>query len=398
MNITERFLTYARMGTQSDPTTGTHPSTPTQFDLARYLVDELTGLGLENPHVDEHCYVYAWLPATPGMESVPTLGLIAHMDTANAVPGAPVNPRIVHFDGAPIQLNDAVTLEPNPAYIGQNLIVTDGNTLLGADDKAGIAAIVTAAAYLQAHPEIPHGRIAIGFTPDEEIGGDPTFFDIPGFGAKTAYTVDGGELGEIEYENFNAASCKVSVHGVNIHPGSAKNVMKNSILMANEFLSLLPPAETPAHTEGYEGFFHVNHISGDENLTTLHMIIREHNGPKFEARKQLVEDIAHFMNRKYGEGTVTLELRDSYRNMKEMILPHMELIENAKAAMEAVGVEPLLVPIRGGTDGARLSFMGLPCPNLCTGGANFHSLREYVPIPSLEKMAEVLVELIRLQR
>lgn len=398
MNITERFLTYARMGTQSDPTTGTHPSTPTQFELARYLVRELTQLGLENPHVDEHCYVYAWLPATPGMESIPTLGLISHMDTADAVPGAPVNPRIVHFDGSPIQLNEEVTLEPNPAYIGQDLIVTDGNTLLGADDKAGIAAIVTAAAYLLEHPELPHGRIAICFTPDEEIGEGPVFFDIPGFGAKTAYTVDGGELGEIEYENFNAASCTVSVHGVNIHPGSAKNVMKNSVLIANEFISLLPPAETPAHTEGYEGYFHVNHISGDENLTTLRLIVREHDSEKFKARKQLLVEIAHILNCKYGDGTVVLELRDSYYNMKEMILPHMYLIENAKASMAAAGVEPRVVPIRGGTDGARLSFMGLPCPNLCTGGANFHSLREYVPIPSLEKMAEVLVKLICLQK
>ena len=398
MNITERFLTYARMGTQSDPFSGTHPSSASQFELAHYLVGELTSLGLENPHVDEHCYVYAWLPATPGMESVPTLGLIAHMDTAYAVPGAPVNPRIVRFDGNPIPLNETVTLTPNPAYVGQDLIVTDGNTLLGADDKAGVAAIVTAVAYLVEHPEIPHGRVAVGFTPDEEIGEGPMFFDVPGFGAKTAYTVDGGELGEIEYENFNAAACKVTIHGVNIHPGAAKNVMKNAVLMASEFISLLPPAETPAHTEGYEGFFHVNRISGDENEATLRMIIREHDSEKYEARKALVEEIARFMNHKYGEGTVTLDLRDSYRNMKEMILPHMELIENAKAAMEAVGVEPLVVPIRGGTDGARLSFMGLPCPNLCTGGANYHSLQEYVPIPSLEKMAQVLVELIRLQK
>lgn len=397
MNITERFLNYARIGTQSDPSTGAHPSTPAQFELARYLVKELTELGLENPYVDGHCYVYAWLPATPGMETVPTLGLISHIDTSDAVPGAPVNPRIVRFDGSPIRLNDEITLEPNPAYIGQELIVTDGNTLLGADDKAGIAAIVTAAAYLLEHPQIPHGRVAIGFTPDEEIGEGPSFFDIPGFGAKTAYTVDGGELGEIEYENFNAASCAVAIHGVNIHPGAAKNIMKNAILMANEFISLLPPAETPAHTEGYEGFYHVGRISGDENLTTLHLIIREHDDAKFQGRKQFLEDIAGFMNRKYGEGTVVLDLRDSYRNMKEMILPHKELIENARAAMEAAGVEPREVPIRGGTDGAQLSFMGLPCPNLCTGGANYHSLREYLPIPSLEKMAEVLVKLICLQ-
>jgi tripeptide aminopeptidase len=398
MNIKDRFIAYAKIGTQSDPTTGAHPSTPVQFDLANYLVEELKGLGLENPHLEEHCYVYAWLPATPGMEQIPTLGLIAHVDTSNAVPGAPVNPQVVTFDGSPIRLNDQVTLEPNPAYVGQELIVTDGNTLLGADDKAGIATIVSAVEYLLNHPEIPHGRVALCFTPDEEIGEGPDFFDIPGFGAKTAYTVDGGELGEIEYENFNAAGCTVNVHGINIHPGSAKNVMKNAILIANEFISLLPAAATPAHTEGYEGFFHINGISGTENLATLQMLIRDHDKEKFLEKKALLGEIGSFLNKKYGEGTVEVLVEDSYYNMKEQILPHMYLIENAKAAMEAVGVTPNVVPIRGGTDGARLSYQGLPCPNLSTGGANFHSLREYVPVPSLEKMTEVLVQLILLQK
>jgi tripeptide aminopeptidase len=332
------------------------------------------------------------------MEQIPTLGLIAHVDTSNAVPGAPVNPQVVTFDGSPIRLNDQVTLEPNPAYVGQELIVTDGNTLLGADDKAGIATIVSAVEYLLNHPEIPHGRVALCFTPDEEIGEGPDFFDIPGFGAKTAYTVDGGELGEIEYENFNAAGCTVNVHGINIHPGSAKNVMKNAILIANEFISLLPAAATPAHTEGYEGFFHINGISGTENLATLQMLIRDHDKEKFLEKKALLGEIGSFLNKKYGEGTVEVLVEDSYYNMKEQILPHMYLIENAKAAMEAVGVTPNVVPIRGGTDGARLSYQGLPCPNLSTGGANFHSLREYVPVPSLEKMTEVLVQLILLQK
>jgi tripeptide aminopeptidase len=398
MNIADRFLAYARIGTPSDPESGTHPSSPEQFELARYLVDELTAMGLENPHLEEHCYVYAWLPATPGMEHIPTLGLIAHMDTSSAVPGAPVNPRVVKFDGSPIVLKEGLVLEPNPAYVGQSLIVTDGNTLLGADDKAGIATIVSAVEYLLEHPEIPHGRIALGFTPDEEIGEGPMFFDIEGFGAKTAYTVDGGELGEIEYENFNAAGCKVTVHGINIHPGSAKNVMKNSILIANEFISMLPAAETPAHTQDYEGFFHVNGISGDENETVIQMLVRDHDSEKYDARNALLEEIGSFLNAKYGTGTVEVEIKESYRNMKEQIEPHMYLIDNAKAAMEQVGVTPKVIPIRGGTDGALLSYMGLPCPNLCTCGANFHSLKEYVPIPAMEKMVEVLVALIQMQK
>jgi tripeptide aminopeptidase len=252
--------------------------------------------------------------------------------------------------------------------------------------------------YLLAHPEIPHGRVALGFTPDEEIGEGPMFFDIEGFGAKTAYTVDGGELGEIEYENFNAAGCTVTVHGINIHPGSAKNVMKNSILIANEFISMLPAAETPSHTQDYEGFFHVNGISGDENETVIQMLVRDHDSEKYDARNALLNEIGAFLNAKYGAGTVDVDIKETYRNMKEQIEPHMYLIDNAKAAMEQVGVTPKVIPIRGGTDGALLSYQGLPCPNLCTCGANFHSLKEYVPIPSLEKMVEVLVALIQMQQ
>lgn len=397
MDIVERFITYAKFGTTSDPYSGEHPSTEVQWPLARYLVSELAEAGLENPHVDDRCYVYAWLPATPGKEDVPVLGLIAHMDTSSAVPGDPVNPRIVHFGGKTIRLNEHVTLEPNPAYRGQDLIVTDGNTLLGADDKAGVAEIVSAVIYLLQHPEIPHGRVAICFTPDEEIGEGANFFDVEKFGAETAYTVDGGELGEIEYENFNAAAAVVTVNGLNTHPGAGKGKMKNAVLMATEFLGLLPPAETPAHTEGYEGFYHIHKIAGNESKATMEFIIRDHDEMRFQQRKTFLLQATQFMNLKYGGNTVETEIKDQYYNMKEHILPHPELIENAKKAMEKVGVHAQEMPIRGGTDGARLSYMGLPCPNLCTGGANYHSLMEYVPVASLQKMEQVLIELIQLQ-
>ncbi len=398
MDIIARFMTYARFGTSSDPYSGQHPSTEVQWPLARYLVEELQGIGLENPHVDDHCYVYAWLPATPGLEDVPALGLIAHMDTSNAVPGDPVQPRIVLFTGSPIRLNEQVTLTPNPAYRGQKLIVTDGNTLLGADDKAGVAEIVSAVEYLVQHPELPHGRVAICFTPDEEIGEGADLFDIAKFGAETAYTVDGGELGEIEYENFNAAAARVTLNGLNTHPGNAKGIMRNAILLANEFLNLLPPAETPAHTEGYEGFFHVQNISGNESSVTMEFIIRDHDEKLFQQRKALLLHATQFMNLKYGTNAVSTQVKDQYYNMKQHILPHRNLIDNAARAMEQVGIQPCEVPIRGGTDGARLSYMGLPCPNLCTGGANYHSLMEYIPVESLRKMQTVLVNLICMQK
>ena len=283
------------------------------------------------------------------------------------------------------------------SWIGKELIVTDGNTLLGADDKAGIAEIISACAHLAAHPEIPHGPIAVGFTPDEEIGRGADLFDVAHFGAKTAYTVDGGLLGEIEYENFNAASARLEVHGVNIHPGAAKNRMKNAIVMANQFLSMLPAAETPAHTDGYEGFYHVNSIGGDESLCTISMIVRDHDMDKFEGRKEFLRNLTSYLNGVWGEGSFVLTLTDSYFNMKEKILPHMELISNAESAMKKNGIAPIVQPIRGGTDGARLSFMGLPCPNLSTGGANFHGIFEMIPVEALHKMVDVLVDLCRAQ-
>ena len=404
MNAVERFLKYVTYDTQSDEHSQTTPTTEKQKVLGAALAEELNQLGLHNAHMDEFGYVYAWLPATPGCEGTPCVGLIAHMDTAPSAPGAGVTPRIVHYEGGDIVLNDekqilmrAAEFESLASYVGQDLIVTDGTTLLGADDKAGVAEIMSAVEYLTLHPEIPHGRIAVGFTPDEEVGSGADHFDVAGFGAAVAYTVDGGELGELEYENFNAASAHITVHGVNIHPGSAKNKMKNAILMAVELVNMLPPAETPAHTEGYEGFYHLCEMSGDETTATLSYIIRDHDRAKFEARKACLTRVADYLNAKYGAGTVELDLNDSYYNMREQIEPHMYLIHRARAAMEAAGVAPLEVPIRGGTDGARLSYMGLPCPNLCTGGVNFHGIHEYIPVQALETMTQVLVNLVRKQ-
>ena len=368
MNAVERFLKYVTYDTQSDEHSQTTPTTEKQKVLGAALAEELNQLGLHNAHMDEFGYVYAWLPATPGCEGTPCVGLIAHMDTAPSAPGAGVTPRIVHYEGGDIVLNDekqilmrAAEFESLASYVGQDLIVTDGTTLLGADDKAGVAEIMSAVEYLTLHPEIPHGRIAVGFTPDEEVGSGADHFDVAGFGAAVAYTVDGGELGELEYENFNAASAHITVHGVNIHPGSAKNKMKSAILMAVELVNMLPPAETPAHTEGYEGFYHLCEMSGDETTATLSYIIRDHDRAKFEARKACLTQVADYLNAKHGAGTVELDLNDSYYNMREQIEPHMYLIHRARAAMEAAGVAPLEVPIRGGTDGARLSYMGLPC-------------------------------------
>ena len=400
MDVVERFLRYVSFDTESDETSSTVPSTAKQKLLGQALADELTELGLSDVHFDECGYVYAVLPAAKGFEDLPTLGFLAHMDTSSGASGADIKPRIVRYTGGKLPLGNGKTLDPAvfpslDRYVGQELIVTDGSTLLGADDKAGVAEIMTAVAELIAHPEIPHGRIAVGFTPDEEIGAGMDHFSVEQFGAEFAYTVDGGELGEIEYENFNAAGATLRVHGVNIHPGSAKNKMKNAVLMANEWISRLPAAETPAHTEGYEGFYHVSHMTGDETEATVSLIVRDHDMSRFLARKSFLEDLTAFENRVWGEGCFELYLRDSYYNMKEQILPHFELIENAKAAMKQAGVEPVCVPIRGGTDGARLSFMGVPCPNLSTGGANFHGVHEYIPVPSMQKMVEVLIELMR---
>ncbi len=400
MDIIERFLKYVSFDTQSDESSETVPSSAKQKVLGEQLVRELSALGLCDAVMDKMGYVYAHLPATSGCEDKPVLGLIAHMDTAPDASGANVRPRIVRYSGGDIPLDGGEIIRTSlfpflARYIGQELIVTDGKTLLGADDKAGIAEIVAACAYLAEHPEIPHGRIAVGFTPDEEIGCGADHFDLARFGADFAYTVDGGELGEIEYENFNAAAATVTVHGVNIHPGSAKNRMKNAVLLANQFVSMLPPAETPAHTEGYEGFFHVSDLCASETEAKISMIVRDHDREKFEARKAFLTRLCAYLNGEWGEGSFVLDLRDSYYNMKEKILPHMELIENAKAAMLAYGVEPVVVPIRGGTDGARLSYEGLPCPNLSTGGANFHGVHELIPVESMRKMVEVLVELVR---
>ena len=401
MNVVDRFLNYVSYDTQSDENGTTVPTTEKQKVLGAALAAELSQMGLQNAHMDENGYVYGWLPATPGCEGVPCMGLVAHMDTSPDAPGADIKPQVVHYQGGDIVLNreknivmKAAGFESLERYVGRDLIVTDGTTLLGADDKAGVAEIFTAVEYLAAHPEVPHGRIAVAITPDEEVGAGADHFDVEGFGAAVAYTVDGGELGELEYENFNAAGAKVRIHGVNIHPGSAKNKMKNALLIAHEFVSMLPPAETPAHTEGYEGFYHLAHMSGDETLAGLSYIIRDHDREKFEARKAFMERTADYLNRVYGAGTVELELQDQYYNMREKIEPHMYLVHKARAAMEACGVTAQEVPIRGGTDGARLSYMGLPCPNLCTGGVNFHSVHEYIPTFALEKMVEVLVRLV----
>ena len=400
MTVVERFLKYVSFDTRSDEHSGTMPSTPKQKILGAALAEEMQALGIQGVSMDENGYVFGYLPATEGYEDRPVLGFLSHMDTSPDVSGENVKPQIVSYNGGdiPLKNGDVIALDAFPflsKYVGQEIIVTDGTTLLGADDKAGIAEIMSACQYLLEHPEISHGKIAVGFTPDEEIGCGTDAFDVARFGADFAYTVDGGELGEIEYENFNAASATLTVRGVNIHPGSAKNRMKNAVLMANEWISRLPASETPAHTEGYEGFYHVHDFEGNECNATVALLIRDHDKNLFEARKQFLEDLTAFENRIWGEGSFELTVKDSYYNMKEQILPHMELIENAKAAMLAEGVEPLIVPIRGGTDGARLSFMGLPCPNLSTGGANFHGVHELIPVPSMGKMVSVLVNLMK---
>ncbi len=402
MTVTERFLRYVSFDTQSDEESATVPTTDKQKVLGQLLAEELSSLGLSNAHMDENGYVYAWLPATPGCEGIPCLGLISHMDTAPAAPGANVKPRLVQYTGGDLVLNEDLGLvmraeeyDSLSRNIGKTLIVTDGTTLLGADDKAGAAEIITAMEHLITHPEIRHGRIAVGFTPDEEVGRGADHFDVSKFGAAVAYTVDGGELGELEYENFNAAGARLTVHGLNIHPGSAKNKMKNALLIAIELAGMLPPAETPAHTEGYEGFYHLQGMSGDETTAALSYIIRDHDRDKFQARKETMTRICAYLNDKYGAGTIDLDIQDQYYNMKEQIEPHMYLIHRAKAAFRKAGVTPVEVPIRGGTDGARLSYMGLPCPNLSTGGFHFHGPMEYIPQSSLETMVEVLVHLVR---
>ena len=400
MPVTQRFLHYISFDTTSDENSDSVPSTPGQSVLGQALAHELAALGMENAHMDSRGYVYATLPATPGYVGE-ALGLIAHMDTSPSAKGKNIHPAIVRYNGGDIPLGDGTVVTRAADFpalqqcIGQELIVTDGTTLLGADDKAGIAEIVTACAYLLAHPQLPHRTIAVCFTPDEEIGRGSDYFDPAVFPARQAYTVDGGELGELSYENFNAASATLRVRGVSIHPGEAKGKMKNAILMAHDFLSLLPPAQAPAHTEGYEGFYHVCGIQGDESLTTLQLLIRDHDRQSFEQRKLFLRRSADYLNEVWGNGSFTLRITDSYYNMSDALRSHMALIDNAKAAMLACGVTPLLRPIRGGTDGARLTYEGLPCPNLSTGGMNFHGVHECIPIPAMEKMVQVLIALAR---
>ena len=399
MRAYERFLKYVSIDTTSDENAASCPSTSNQKLLGQKLVEEMLSMGIANSRMDEHGYVYGTIPAK-GDVSRPAIGFIAHMDTSDAVPGGPIKAQIVDYEGGDIHLNNGLIIsEAEFGFLkdlhGMDLIVTDGNTLLGADDKAGVAEILTLCEKLT-QPDAPdHGKVCIAFTPDEEIGRGADRFDVPGFGADYAYTVDGGALGEIEYENFNAASATVNIHGVSIHPGSAKNKMRNACLIAMEFNAMLPPQEIPACTEGYEGFQHLNSIKGEEELATLHYIIRDHDMEKFLQKKARFEKIAAYLNEKYGAGTVELTLKDSYFNMREQLKDHMYIVEKAKDAMAACGVSPIIKPIRGGTDGARLSFMGLPCPNLSTGGYNFHGRRELIPIEAMDTMVDVLLALVK---
>ncbi len=403
MTLVERFLKYVSYDTQSSEETGLTPSTPGQMKFAEYLKQELESLGLEDITLDEHAYLFATLPANIS-KPVPTIGFISHLDTSPDMTGKDAAPRIVkNYDGNDIMLckEDNIILSPAqfPELLdhkGEDLIVTNGQTLLGADDKAGIAEIVSAIAYLKEHPEIKHGKIRIGFNPDEEIGEGAHKFDVEKFGCDWAYTMDGGEVGELEFENFNAAAAKVSFKGRNVHPGYAKNKMINSIRVANRFCAMLPAGETPEETEDYEGFYHLIGISGTVEQTTVSYIIRDHDRARFEDRKKRIEALVAEINKEYGEGTATLELRDQYYNMREKIEPVMHIIDTAFAAMEAVGVKPNVKPIRGGTDGAQLSFKGLPCPNIFAGGLNFHGRYEFVPIQSMEKAKDVIVKIVEL--
>ncbi len=403
MTLTERFLKYVTFATTSDDTTGLTPSTPGQMIFANYLVEELKAIGLKDAEVDKNGYVMATLPANSD-KVLPTLGFIAHLDTAPDMTGKHVQPRIVEkYNGNDILLNaeDAIVLSTEQfpelkLYVGQDLIVTNGRTLLGADDKAGIAEIMTAMDYLVKHPEIKHGKVRVAFTPDEEIGQGPHHFDVEKFGADWAYTMDGGEIGELEYENFNAASAKITFKGRNVHPGYAKHKMLNSMRVAHQFATMLPRHETPEHTENYEGFYHLVGMQGDVESSTLTYIIRDHDRARFESRKAEIQHLVNKINAEFGAGTASVELKDQYYNMREKIEPVMHIIDLAFAAMEAAGVKPQVKPIRGGTDGAQLSFKGLPCPNIFAGGHNFHGRYEFVPIQSMEKATEVILNIVKM--
>ena len=400
MTIVERFLKYVSFDTQSAEDSETTPSTEKQWALARFLKEELEGIGLTEVEIDEHAYVYATLPANTD-KPLPTVGFIAHMDTSPDCSGKDVKPRIVkNYDGSDIVLDEAAGIVTSPKkfpelldHVGEDIIVTDGHTLLGADDKAGIAEIVQAMAYLIAHPEIKHGRIRVGFNPDEEIGLGAHRFNVEKFGCDFAYTMDGGELGELEFENFNAASAKVEVTGVSVHPGYAKNKMVNAARVATEYASLMPAAETPERTAEYEGFYHLLGMSGNVEKASLTYIIRDHDRARFEERKEYAAAVGELLNKKYGAGTVKVTLADQYYNMREKVEPVMHIIDTALDAMKDCGIQPRVRAIRGGTDGAQLSFKGLPCPNIFAGGLNFHGPHEFLPIPSLEKASMVVVKI-----
>ncbi len=399
MELKERFFKYVGFDTQSDPESEKFPSTDKQLVLLRYLAEEMKSLGLTEVEMDRYGYVMGTLPATKGYEDRPVIGFISHVDTSPDMNGANIHPQIIEdYDGKDIRLNEnlSMTVADFPEltfFKGHTLITTDGTSLLGADDKAGVAEIMTAAEYLIGHPEIPHGKIRIGFTPDEEIGRGVDFFDVSRFGAKFAYTMDGGFEGELEYENFNAAGAKIVIQGRNIHPGYAKDKMLNALQLATEINGMLPAWERPEHTEGYEGFYHLTAISGGVESAVIEYIIRDHSREKFEAKKQYLIRVTDYLTQKYGEGVITLNLKDQYYNMREMVEPYPEVIDKALEAMKEAGVTPVVRPIRGGTDGARLSYMGLPCPNLFTGGMNFHGKYEYCSLNTMQKAMQTILNL-----
>lgn len=398
----EKLLRYAAIDTKSDDASETVPSSAKQFDLAKVLVEELKALGIEDAHVDENCYIMGTLKGN--VEGAPVVGLIAHMDTSPDFSGKDVKP-VIHknYDGKALVLNATENIIMDPKkfpellnYIGQDIMTTNGTTLLGADDKAGIAEIMTVVETLINNPQIKHGDIKIGFTPDEEVGRGADHFNVEKFGADFAYTIDGGEIGELEYENFNAASAKITIHGRNIHPGYAKNKMINAALIANEFINMMPGFETPATTEGYEGFYHLTHMSGEVEEATLSFIIRDHDKTLFEARKAFMEQVTNFLKAKYPEAPISIKITDSYYNMREMVEPVIDIVNVAKSAMEQVGVVPKVKAIRGGTDGSRLSYMGLPCPNIFTGGHNFHGRFEYIPLQSMDAAVATVIKMLEL--
>ena len=401
--MVQRFIDYCRVDTASDPESKTYPSTHKQYVFGEQLAEDLRALGLEDAAIDKYGYVTATIPSN--MEAkVPTVGFIAHMDIISSVPTENIDPKVFrNYDGGDLLINPEKNIVLSPQdypsllnYIGQDIITSDGTTLLGGDDKAGIVEIMAMAEYLLAHPEVKHGDIKIGVTPDEEVGRGTEYFDVPAFGADFAYTIDGGGLGGINYETFNAASARIKINGVNIHPGSSKNMMKSAILIAMELNGMLPVEQRPAFTEVYEGFFHLNWVHGNVDFTEMNYIIRDHDRQKFEDKKAHMQRTVDFLNAQYGAGTIELEMKDSYRNMRDMLESKMYIVDEACEAMRQVGIEPKITPVRGGTDGARLSYMGLPCPNLFTGGYNAHGKMEYVVVQSMEKMVEVLLKIVQI--